>query len=201
MKEGDKNTKFFHRCANARKAANTIRSIVVDGCRVVDKNGTREAVRNHFSIIFWFLFEHSRPSSSLPASSPATPPSGSLLVASGSGTIFPSFVFLYFDLFLHRRRGVFSKLAFQVVGFEDQVPSSRCGSGIIIDRPSLFFNIRMHMRSSLSPLELRPTAAGCSRLFSTTTDRITTITLNVIFLLWSLGTTSCGFSSMTEPHA
>lgn len=46
MVEGrDKNTKFFHMLANIRRVGNCINSIEVEGRRMVDKEGIREAVR------------------------------------------------------------------------------------------------------------------------------------------------------------
>lgn len=52
LEEGDKNTKFFHCTTSIRRTNNSIQSIVVDGRRVVDKEGIRNAIREFFTRIF-----------------------------------------------------------------------------------------------------------------------------------------------------
>lgn len=110
LQEGDKNSKFFHRCANVHKAANTIRSIVVDGRRVVDKSGIRKAIRDHFVVIFRFspLFLHVLLSLLSP------PPCGFPSLAPNLGTLFPFSFYYSSNPFLHRPHGLFSRLVCQV---------------------------------------------------------------------------------------
>ncbi|XP_058103553.1 uncharacterized protein LOC131247134 [Magnolia sinica] len=49
LKEGDKNTKFFHSITNMHARYNKISSIVVNEVRVKDKNAIVEAASDHFS--------------------------------------------------------------------------------------------------------------------------------------------------------
>lgn len=52
LKEGDKNTKFFHAVASNRRRKNEIPFIEINGCRVEDPNQIKQAARNFFSKIF-----------------------------------------------------------------------------------------------------------------------------------------------------
>ncbi|KAK1305933.1 hypothetical protein QJS10_CPA10g01486 [Acorus calamus] len=52
LKEGDNNTKFFHKVANQHKRSNKIDSLWVDGRRLEQDGQIREAVVEHFSKAF-----------------------------------------------------------------------------------------------------------------------------------------------------
>ena len=51
LKEGDKNSKFFHKMANARKRKNFISSITVDGRKLTEEIEIKEGVVNVFQNI------------------------------------------------------------------------------------------------------------------------------------------------------
>ena len=53
MKEGDNNTRFFHRLANSHRNANLIKRIEVDGVLYKDEAD----VCSHLGLFYWGLYE------------------------------------------------------------------------------------------------------------------------------------------------
>ena len=51
LKEGDKNSKFFHKMANARRRKNFLSSITVDGRKLTEETEMKEGVVNAFQNI------------------------------------------------------------------------------------------------------------------------------------------------------
>ena len=51
MKEGDNNTRFFHRMANERKKGNFINSLTVRGIRL-EKEKLKEGINSYFKLVF-----------------------------------------------------------------------------------------------------------------------------------------------------
>ena len=52
VKEGDKNTRFFHRIANSRRRSNHIRGIEVDGVLYEDEEEVRSKVVNFYQRLY-----------------------------------------------------------------------------------------------------------------------------------------------------
>ncbi|RVX19512.1 hypothetical protein CK203_004994 [Vitis vinifera] len=52
LKEGDNNTKFFHRMANARRRGNFISSLTVRGVRMDKEEELKEGIRSYFKSMF-----------------------------------------------------------------------------------------------------------------------------------------------------
>ena len=52
MKEGDNNTRFFHRLANSNRRANHIRSIEVDGALYVDGSAIQSQVVQFYQNVY-----------------------------------------------------------------------------------------------------------------------------------------------------
>ena len=57
LKNGDRNTKFYHGIANGRRGRNMIVEIMLDGNIETDSNGIRRGVfdffKKHFQKVFW----------------------------------------------------------------------------------------------------------------------------------------------------
>ncbi|KAK9286378.1 hypothetical protein L1049_014773 [Liquidambar formosana] len=53
LKEGDKNTKFFHRMANAHKKGNYIRKLIVNGALVKDENIFAREIVDYYENLFY----------------------------------------------------------------------------------------------------------------------------------------------------
>ena len=52
MKEGDNNTKFFHRMANARRRGDFINSLTVRGVRLDKEEELKEGIGSYFKSMF-----------------------------------------------------------------------------------------------------------------------------------------------------
>ena len=52
LKEGDSNTKFFHRMANARRRGNFIGSLTVTGVRLNKEEKFKEGIGSYFKSLF-----------------------------------------------------------------------------------------------------------------------------------------------------
>lgn len=57
LKEGDNNTKFFHKMANARRLVNGIHHMVIGGMRVTNE----EVMNHHVEEFFTHLYSDDRP--------------------------------------------------------------------------------------------------------------------------------------------
>ncbi|WMV29916.1 hypothetical protein MTR67_023301 [Solanum verrucosum] len=52
LKQGDKNTKYFHRIATAHKRVNSIDNLKVDGMEVTDAKEIKEAIQNYYKNLY-----------------------------------------------------------------------------------------------------------------------------------------------------
>jgi len=52
LKQGDKNTKFFHRITTSRKRYNTIESLKVAGSNVTDPIDIKEAIKSYYENLY-----------------------------------------------------------------------------------------------------------------------------------------------------
>lgn len=111
LREGDQSTKFFHLCANARRASNTIRSLVVGRRHVVDREGIRHVVMNHFMGSFRSSSEQPVPTHPAPPPTPLTGISPSTLVL---GILYPFSPTLFSDICLPRSCALLSSFVHQV---------------------------------------------------------------------------------------
>jgi len=55
LKEGDANTKYFHRCVKARASRNSLKAIKVDGIWVETPMDVRQAVVNYLKVMWRIL--------------------------------------------------------------------------------------------------------------------------------------------------
>lgn len=58
LKEGDKNTTFFHKTTNARSRSNAIHSLKVDNLSITKENFIHRHVDSHFKQLFGMSGEH-----------------------------------------------------------------------------------------------------------------------------------------------
>ena len=52
LKQGDKNTKFFHRIANANRRFNSIDQLNVDGIEINNPNNIKQAVQSFYKELY-----------------------------------------------------------------------------------------------------------------------------------------------------
>lgn len=52
LKQGDKNTKFFHRVATSHKRYNSIESLMVDGCNTNDPSIIKETIKSFYQNLY-----------------------------------------------------------------------------------------------------------------------------------------------------
>lgn len=102
---------MVERATRSFLATDNIRSLVIDGRRIVDKEGIREAVRHHFTTIF-----HPQPEQPPSSPLPSAPPLASRQLTLDKGTLSPLSPSLYFDLLFPRPCGPFSSPVIQVSG-------------------------------------------------------------------------------------